>query len=340
MSRSKSEKWIALSDVQRKTQEFFGDKPVDLNDLDPSQYLETRRFYSENPLSITNFRFPANANGAPTIDLDRIQASQNLLRVAKFLAHTVGHDITEFNGGGSSYDETISGRNVGGILTATAAKRKLTKPPAAPRGELIFPPEVDTDNKTRHGVYGTCRSIAQHALNRDAIDERIDELKENPKREMTDSEAWATALDENFRRSMILRSRKSNIVSTGYLLTMFESFAYKGIASSPENYKKYLEFAWYWGTDLAVTYGTRKFLISKAKKIDAKTTAAANETEATGESDNETPEIPMSAAQYYDEITAPREWNISLFSPHAIHIDKHLALAALMNASTLIRYRK
>ncbi|MCL1877051.1 hypothetical protein FWF74_03400 [Candidatus Saccharibacteria bacterium] len=362
MSKHESKNWISIPDIQKKTKEAFGDD-FNPNNLTPSEFIGTRRFYKENPLSITDFRFPTNPNtGAPMIDLDRIQVSQGRVAIANLFGHFVGQNVTEFNGGGSSYDDEISGRNVGGIMAATGAKRARKEPPEPPCTGLIAAPSGMCGEITKFMLRaGITRPVGNNKLNRTAIHEHIDELKENPKRkkEMTDEEAWAIAMDENLRQSIKRNSVNLNL-SGNPITSVVETapFVYGAMA-----HKVITPALFYGGAyvgDLIHAFRQSQRLMKMAGRIDEEAVFAGvlagvvtNIADEYGdeEIDEETAEIiekareistaeHYSALKYYHEITAPREWHMSAFAPLSLHPDSHLALSAIVNSGKLIRYRK
>ncbi|MCL1877050.1 hypothetical protein FWF74_03395 [Candidatus Saccharibacteria bacterium] len=349
MSGFNSKNWTSLAQVQEVSERELGDITPDRFCMSPREFIELKQIQSKNPLLISRFRFPTNPNtNQPMVDLERIMVNQKLFRAINRPGMFRGQILSEYSGGGSVYEETINGRDSGGIMAATSIKSQRVEPPEPARGDLLFSPILD--NELIRNGFG--KPIAINYLNRTAIDERIDELTENPKREMTDSEAWATALDENLHQSIIQRTLECNAIGERALAGLeVADFFFAPITAYAFRRTTPLPFiiiaggyAAMYGANVLLMDKTSRKLRESSRTVD--TEQFLEDLKSKGIPEEELPSIPMlemlgaETAQHYDEALSPREWRMSITSPMAAHPDSYLAVRAVANRGKLIRYRK
>lgn len=336
-----------MSDIQETSKRELGDQIIAPGHLDPQQFVELKKLQREYPL-LSQFRFPTNPNtNEPMIDLDRILVKQRRIHTANKIGMTSGRIVTQFSGGGSIYDEVINGHNNGGIMAATSVNRREVKPPAPPRGSLIFSPVLGP-----MVLHGFGKPIAVDDLNIDAIHQRIDELNDDPKKPVTNDEAWAMSLDENLRKSVTLRSKEVAAIGSivmsvvdvsllANLLTSLPAAAFRGDLG-----KTVVSAAVYIGI-----YVINLVRLNKEANIARNTGRSINDLQTflhamsdkvhgdLKEDLGHTEALP-NALEHYGDAISPDEWRLSLFPPSHMHVDSYLAVKALMNNGKLIEYRK
>lgn len=337
-----SEKHTTLAQVYETSKRELGDKIIAPDNLDPREFIEFKRIMQEHPMLFSGLRFPMNPNtNEPMIDMDRILVNRRLFCTINKLGMFRGQIMSEYDGEGSVYNETIYGRGDGGIMTATSIKSQRAKPPEPPRGNLMFSPFLpDTYIKRGFG-----KPIAVHKLNRTALNERLDELVGDPKHPMTNDKAWAVAMEESMRNSIAKRNAElanENFPITSTVITGGETLMlpFPSMLLSDDRWSRMAgaisaaALVGGYTLDLLSMGATRKQLKNIGRNLDFNGVCDEDVS-----SDDEMSEyIPISP--YIDEATAPNEWRISLFSPGCMHLDSYLAVRALMNNGKLIRYRE
>jgi len=193
-----------------------------LTDLSPDALYDNRALvddpiFQEFPL-VNNVRFPYDINtGDSMVDLGRIMLNKKLMKAINKLAAFQGSIMSEFAGGGSEYEDTISSTNQGGIGAAVAAKSRQIKKPEKSKSNLVF------DVPDGIVEMGVGHPVAKHQLNRTAVNERIDELmRKNPNEDNLRDNAWAKSLDENLR-STVLGTGKELLIPRGSQMAQFKT---------------------------------------------------------------------------------------------------------------------
>lgn len=331
---SSHERYTTLAQVYEDSRRILGDKIIAPDTLDAKEFYELKQIMCEHPLLFSGFRFPTNPNTSkPMIDMDRILLNQGLLRATKMFTMSHGRIVSEFSGTGSDYKETISGRNNnGGVMSVTLAKSKRVKLPEPPRSKFIFSPLLSK----RQTEYGMGKPIIMNELNRTEINEQLDELTDNSKKPMSNDEAWAMALDESLRDSIMSSSRELNRM--GIMAEHAIGFiACLNTSPMPPHQRMAFNLALIGipcGLDYLRMMMHRKKMLKTGEDIELGNAMMGSNREKMDPDD-----LPR-AKEYYDDASHPREWRVSLFSPMFTHPDYHMAVLALMNYGNLVKYRK
>jgi hypothetical protein len=167
--------------------------------------INPQNIFSEYPLIIDdNMHFPYNINtGKTTVDLDHIMVNQKAMKTMNDVACFRGSIMNEFRGAGSEFEDVIFGDGDKNTMVATAAKSRRVKKPDTSQRRLMF------DFPSSKIWPGVGKAVVDHQLNRTAINERIDEIKQkNPNEENINDVAWATALNEHLSKSMRLSGKE------------------------------------------------------------------------------------------------------------------------------------